>query len=186
MATCNDCIHYDICIFHITENENERCPHFKNKSDVVEVKHGEWIEDGYYDNPCVCSNCGAEANYVSTFEETFDYDWEENLQHTGYEEHKEYIKTPYCPNCGAKMDGKTNLVFSVDVEKKNCSDCKYYMFGTCLHPHSSNCNHSELWAPIGYGEFNISMFKLPDEIQDLIDVGIYTEEEVVEHIRKHR
>lgn len=31
--------------------------------------------------------------------------WEENLQSTGYEEIRDYIRTPYCPNCGAKMDG---------------------------------------------------------------------------------
>ena len=37
MATCDDCIHYDICIFHIKGDENKKCPHFKNKSDVVEV-----------------------------------------------------------------------------------------------------------------------------------------------------
>lgn len=73
--------------------------------DVQEVKHGEWIEDSYYDIPCVCSHCGAEAQYTSTFEETFDYDWEENLCSTGYEEIREYIRTPFCPNCGAKMDG---------------------------------------------------------------------------------
>lgn len=69
------------------------------------VKHGEWVVDGYFDYPCVCSHCGEEAQYVSTFKETFDYDWEENLQSTGYEEHREYIRTLYCPHCGAKMDG---------------------------------------------------------------------------------
>lgn len=75
-------------------------------ADVVEVVHGEWIEDGYNEFPCVCSCCGCEAHYTSTFEEKFDYDWEENLQSTGYEEYREYIRTPYCPNCGAKMDGE--------------------------------------------------------------------------------
>lgn len=74
-------------------------------SDVAPMIHGEWVEDGYYDNPCVCSVCGSEADYISRFNETFDYDWEENLQPTGYEEIKEYIRTPYCPFCGAKMDG---------------------------------------------------------------------------------
>lgn len=64
---------------------------------------GEWIEDGYFDNPCVCSKCGAESQYVSKFHEKFDYDWEENLQPAGYEETREYIRTPYCPECGAKM-----------------------------------------------------------------------------------
>lgn len=77
-------------------------------ADVVEVRHGEWVEDGYNDIPCVCSCCGAEAQYTSTFEETFDYDWEENLVPCGYEEIREYIRTPFCPNCGAKMDGDEN------------------------------------------------------------------------------
>ena len=75
-------------------------------ADVVEVKHGEWTEDGYDEIPCACSYCGHEALYTSTFEEKFDYDWEENLQSVGYEEHIEHIKTPYCPYCGAKMDGE--------------------------------------------------------------------------------
>ena len=73
--------------------------------DAVEVVHASWIEDGYDDIPCVCSHCGNEAHYVSTFQEHFDYDWEENLVSTGYEEIKEYIRSDYCPNCGAKMDG---------------------------------------------------------------------------------
>ena len=37
MATCKDCLHYNVCTFHLTGNENERCCHFKNKADVVEV-----------------------------------------------------------------------------------------------------------------------------------------------------
>ena len=81
-----------------------RCIEETPTADVVEVKHGEWIEDGYAEKPCVCSYCGEEAQYISRFEETFDYDWEENLQSTGYEEIREYIRTPYCPNCGAKID----------------------------------------------------------------------------------
>lgn len=74
-------------------------------AEVTKIKHGKWIEDGYCDIPCVCSCCGAEAQYTSTFKETFDYDWEENLCPTGYEEIREYIRTPFCSNCGAKMDG---------------------------------------------------------------------------------
>lgn len=35
--TCKDCIHYGICIFHLTGNEWSKCFHFKNKADVVEV-----------------------------------------------------------------------------------------------------------------------------------------------------
>ena len=72
-----------------------------------DVKHGEWLEDEYNET-VYCSECKEEALYKSIFEEQFDYDWEENLVPCGYEEHKEYIRTKYCPNCGAKMDGDTN------------------------------------------------------------------------------
>lgn len=45
-------------------------------ADVAEVKHGEWVH-----GECVshCSECGVET-------------YPENI-------------TPYCPNCGARMDG---------------------------------------------------------------------------------
>ena len=76
-------------------------------ADVAEIRHGKWIEDEY-DETTYCSECKEEALYNSTFELQFDYDWEENLVPCGYEEHKEYIKTNYCPNCGAKMDGGNN------------------------------------------------------------------------------
>ena len=76
-------------------------------ADVAEVRHGEWLEDEYNETT-YCSECKEEALYNSTFELQFDYDWEENLVPCGYEEHKEYIRTKYCPNCGAKMDGDTN------------------------------------------------------------------------------
>lgn len=35
MATCKDCLHYDICIFHLKGNENEQCKQFLNTADVV-------------------------------------------------------------------------------------------------------------------------------------------------------
>ena len=35
MANCKDCIHYGICTFHITGNENEKCPHYTPAADVV-------------------------------------------------------------------------------------------------------------------------------------------------------
>lgn len=76
-------------------------------ADVAEIRHGEWLEDEYNETT-YCSECKEEALYNSTFELQFDYDWEENLVPCGYEEHKEYIRTKYCPNCGAKMDGDTN------------------------------------------------------------------------------
>lgn len=47
-------------------------------ADVVEVKHGYWIEDGEYQ---VCSVCGEEHH------------WDE-------------YRATYCEDCGAKMDGR--------------------------------------------------------------------------------
>ena len=90
MATCKDCIHYPACKScwcSFWENqemtEDDHCKMFKNKADYAEVKHGEWIE---YQTPNIicCSEC----------------DWG-----TGVDE-----KTfKYCPNCGAKMDGATDI-----------------------------------------------------------------------------
>ena len=74
--------------------------------DAEPVIHAKWIEDGYYGKPSVCSHCGEEASYVSTFRELIDYDWDENPISLGYEEDREYVLTKWCPHCGAKMDGE--------------------------------------------------------------------------------
>lgn len=54
------------------------------RADVVEVRHGRWEKKddpyGYFDKIPVCSECGCTT-----------------------ELRKQY---PYCPNCGAKMDGE--------------------------------------------------------------------------------
>ena len=49
--------------------------------DVVERKHGFWEQGDYYDMGDVCSEC-----QYDSFREPCNYN--------------------YCPNCGAKMDGK--------------------------------------------------------------------------------
>ena len=46
------------------------------EADVVEVRHGHWVEDGEYQ---VCSECGEEHH------------WDE-------------YRATYCEDCGAKMD----------------------------------------------------------------------------------
>lgn len=35
--TCDDCIRYPACIFHLIGHENEKCPNFLNKANLVEV-----------------------------------------------------------------------------------------------------------------------------------------------------
>ena len=51
-------------------------------ADVAPVRHGRWL-DGK------CTVCGWEEPYVGTWD--------------GYDA-EAWIETPYCPNCGAKMD----------------------------------------------------------------------------------
>ena len=85
MSICKDCIHENVCDALIKDglpwNDGEYpaeafCMAFRNKADVVEVRHGEWEVWGLC-NP-KCSLC---KNY-------------------------NYAKDRYCPNCGAKMDGE--------------------------------------------------------------------------------
>jgi hypothetical protein len=79
--SCKDCIHSGVCVLC---QLNQTCLAFKNKADVVEVRHGVWVEHfsfgvWHYD----CPFC--DDGYAT----------------------KERDNTPpnYCPNCGAKMDG---------------------------------------------------------------------------------
>ena len=51
-------------------------------ADVVEVRHGEWGFDGV---GFTCSECGEYALSIKT---------------------KIQVRSNYCPNCGAKMDGE--------------------------------------------------------------------------------
>ena len=56
-------------------------------ADVVEVRHGLWIQPHWKNSNycCNCSECGREAMHA-------DYQWDKNGIY------------PICPNCGAKMD----------------------------------------------------------------------------------
>jgi hypothetical protein len=65
------------------DREGEPCENFKDKDDVVEVRHGEWVWKELFGEHGVmlcCSEC---------------------LETEGARENANY-----CPNCGAKMDGK--------------------------------------------------------------------------------
>ena len=78
--TCKDCIHFDVCekSKHIENYRIQGCKDFKDKADFVEVKHGKWVKEN---NKRTCSECGYYYFGNST-------------------------DTNYCPNCGAKMDGR--------------------------------------------------------------------------------
>lgn len=84
MAMCKECVHYNVCGYHIDEETfmtTEECSHFKNKADFVEVKHGHWeeVQGGAFR----CSEChrGAVVDIFNGF-----------------------VLTKHCHNCGAKMD----------------------------------------------------------------------------------
>ena len=69
-------------------NDADTCEDFINTADVAEVKHGEWI-------PVQYTYFGLKRYECSECKD--DEYWQKR-----YLEHKE----KYCPNCGAKMDGK--------------------------------------------------------------------------------
>ena len=96
MATCKDCIHYDICATkdekvslstRVKELVADDFTCFKNKADFVEVVHGEWIMDDFTHQPH-CSVCGRVQPYDTV---------------NGY---LDYWDCDYCTICGAKMDGE--------------------------------------------------------------------------------
>jgi hypothetical protein len=86
MATCKECIHDKICFYQENTPNITLCPYFKT-ADVVEVKHGYWkltktelLWNGCeYPTEYTCTVCGGISPCC---------------------------EEPYCPNCGAKMDGK--------------------------------------------------------------------------------
>ena len=98
MAKCEDCICFKSCqawcvaidkalktdaaTEELQKNNAELCPSFKNTADVVEVKHGEWIEVGVgITERVVCSQCKS---------------------HEG-----SFMRPPFCNQCGAKMDKRS-------------------------------------------------------------------------------
>jgi uncharacterized protein YegP (UPF0339 family) len=79
-------------------------------ADVVEVRHGEWVEhdeskDDFYHHRCSICKVDAPFNYVETedYDEGMDGEW--CLMGLRIADIVEHL-TNYCPNCGAKMDGK--------------------------------------------------------------------------------
>lgn len=93
MATCNDCVHHDICSLWSTtdliqDEAQKYCNgNFKNKADVVEAEHGYWKE----------------VNQIGRGSRHIQYTTKQ-CSVCGYWNGRK--KTNYCPECGAKMDGE--------------------------------------------------------------------------------
>ena len=103
MATCKDCVHFDVCCSYLSTAYNkcklatpdfkllkniqcDECQHFKDRSCFVELSHAEWVEDeDMYGDPIYrYSNCN-----------------EHFVLEEGNPTDNCYF---YCPSCGAKMD----------------------------------------------------------------------------------
>lgn len=122
MATCMECVHYELCrdsgflIYHsrikkiltLTENVERQCPFkkFKHKAGYAEVKHGHWIyqhrhrggfelKEGYdrLGNP-----------HMVTIDNRYETD-DPYCSICGKLNDGNSLN--YCSNCGAKMDGRS-------------------------------------------------------------------------------
>lgn len=83
--TCKECACNKVCNHDLFGFEN--CGNFIPAVDVVEVRHGKWIRDSLTGH-ISCSNCKMTA--------------------PGDCELEDFYESDFCPNCGAKMDGKEN------------------------------------------------------------------------------
>lgn len=99
--TCKDCIHFGICRKGFPWADGKGggwCEDFKNKSDYAEVKHGYNKTSMHPVDEFVCSKCGFICtDYMETV-------YDEDGEYTYYREYE----FNYCPNCGAKMDGRSD------------------------------------------------------------------------------
>lgn len=88
---CKNCYHLSSCdvwvrhgttLYDDYDYSVENCPYYIPTADVVEVRHGEWVEHGNWFGHIEykCTSCN---------DTTFDAS-----------------EMDYCPWCGAKMDGK--------------------------------------------------------------------------------
>ena len=75
-----------ICRCNGDKCEKTKCPIFTAPTaDVVEVVHGKWIHNPKREYDYICSVCRGDAP-------------EDRMRNNA-------TLTPYCPHCGAKMDG---------------------------------------------------------------------------------
>lgn len=93
IKSCSDCIHYDACykIEHYGQSPETTallCELYIDKNDVAPVKHGHWYNRGGRFRCSVCDNKALLKDIGGT---------------GGWSHEYEQQKSPYCPNCGAKL-----------------------------------------------------------------------------------
>ena len=99
LPNCKECIHDGVCglqerCFDIELQLKEfGCDDFKPAADVIEVRRGKWLPSRNGINPIRCDKCNMPALYV-----------QEQDGFGGFGFYR--CPSNYCPNCGAKMDGK--------------------------------------------------------------------------------
>ena len=88
MATCKDCLHFEVCCY--VSHQLPICDSYAEP-----VKHGRWI------SLTECANAGVYCSVCSKKVYKEDYAWCNK---------KNKVRSNYCPNCGAKMDLKYSRI----------------------------------------------------------------------------
>ena len=92
---CGDCFYADLCeeseiLDGFNRDNPAYCSMFLNSDDVAPVRHGRWI------SLTDCSNAGVYCSVCHKKVYKEDY---------AICNRKNKLRSDYCPNCGAKMDG---------------------------------------------------------------------------------
>ena len=94
-AYCRICFENSICYRHPETCQELKAFDVIPAADVRPAKRGKWIEDGYYDEPCVCSYCGEPCTQTVMGKPRWNY----------------------CPFCGADMREPTVIPADTALDK---------------------------------------------------------------------
>lgn len=114
METCNECLYQPICntyaSFGVTDlpaSDISPCELFKNRADFVEVVHGEWIYKHRHRGGFERRTTHDEYGNPHTVTLDNRYECEEPYCSVCGKIGGDFLN--YCGNCGAKMDGRSEV-----------------------------------------------------------------------------